>query len=82
MSIQPSPSVTDLGGLPANRHRVKEGSFVMNSIANDVARARIRDLRADALAGSRARRLVAAQRWQRRAERAARRAQMARSAIW
>ncbi len=54
----------------------------MNSIANDVARARIRDQRANVLAGSRARRLRAAQRWQRRAERAARRAQMARSAIW
>lgn len=54
----------------------------MNSIANDVALARIRDLRADALAGSRARRLIAARRWQRRAERSARRAQMARSAIW
>lgn len=54
----------------------------MNSIANDVARARIRDLRAEALAGSRARRLIAAQRWQRRAERAARRAQLARSAVW
>ncbi len=54
----------------------------MNSIANDVARARIRDQRSNALAGSGARRLVAAQRWERRAERAARRAQMARSAIW
>ncbi len=64
------------------RNRDQEGSVAMNSIANDVARARIRDLRADALAGSRARRLIAAQRWQRRAERAARRAQMARSAIW
>lgn len=62
--------------------RDQKGILDMNSIANDVARARIRDLRADALAGSRARRLIAAQRWQRRAERAARRAQMARSAIW
>ena len=74
MSSPNSPSST--------RARDKEGSVAMNSIANDVARARIRDLRAQAHAGSRARRLIAAQRWQRRAERAARRAQMARSAIW
>ncbi|MDQ4038656.1 MAG: hypothetical protein M3313_10000 [Actinomycetota bacterium] len=64
------------------RNRDQEGSVAMNSIANDVARARIRDLRADARAGSRARRLIAAQRWQRRAERAARRAQLARNSIW
>ena len=64
------------------RNRDQEGSVAMNSIANDVARARIRDLRADAQAGSRARRLIAAQRWQRRAERAARRAQLARNSIW
>ncbi|MDQ3734157.1 MAG: hypothetical protein M3400_09210 [Actinomycetota bacterium] len=64
------------------RDRDQEGSVAMNSMANDVARARIRDQRRDALAGSRARRLLAAQRWQRRAERAARRAQKARSAIW
>lgn len=63
-------------------NRDQEGSVAMNSIANDVARARIRDLRADAQAGSRARRLIAAQRWQRRAERAARRAQLARNSIW
>ena len=74
MSVQKHPSTT--------QSRDQKGSVAMNSIANDVARARIRDLRADALAGSRARRLIAAQRWQRRAERAARRAQMARSAIW
>ena len=37
------------------RNRDQEGSVAMNSIANDVARARIRDLRADAQAGSRAR---------------------------
>ncbi len=30
------------------RNRDQEGSVAMNSIANDVARARIRDLRADA----------------------------------
>ncbi len=70
------------GGYQTNRHRGEKGSVAMNSIANDVARARIRDLRAEALAGSRARRLIAAQRWQRRAERAARRAQLARSAVW
>jgi len=64
------------------RNRDQEGSVAMNSIANDVARARIRDLRADAQAGSRARRIIAAQRWQRRAERAARRAQLARNSIW
>lgn len=64
------------------RSTIRKESVEMNSIANDVARARIRDQRSNALAGSRARRLVAAQRWQRRAERAARRAQLARSAVW
>lgn len=54
----------------------------MTLIANDVARARIRDQRAQALSGSRARRLVTAQRWQRRAERASKRATSARNAIW
>ncbi len=74
--------MSSLSAPSATQTRDQKGILDMNSIANDVARARIRDLRADALAGSRARRLIAAQRWQRRAERAARRAQMARSAIW
>jgi hypothetical protein len=74
MNSQDSPSST--------RQRDQKGSVAMNTIANEVARARIRDLRADARAGSRARRLIAAQRWQRRAERAARRAQLARNSIW
>jgi len=74
MNQQNSPSTI--------QNRDQEGSVAMNSIANDVARARIRDLRADAQAGSRARRIIAAQRWQRRAERAARRAQLARNSIW
>ena len=46
-----------------------------------LARDRMRDRQAEALASRRARQIVAARRWQRRAERAAARARMADSAI-
>jgi len=47
----------------------------------DLARARMRDLHRDAVASAQARRVLAARRWQRRAERAALRARLAQNAI-
>ena len=53
----------------------------MHSLTEDLARGYIRDLRADADAAARARRLRAARRWSRRAERATRRAARASAAV-
>jgi hypothetical protein len=51
------------------------------TLEHDLAHGRIRDLRADADAAARARRLRAARRWSRRAERATRRAARASAAV-
>lgn len=53
----------------------------MNLIDHDLARGRMRDLQAEADAAARARRLIAARRWARRAERASRRAARANAAV-
>ena len=53
----------------------------MNVLEHELAAGHIRDLRADAVAIARARRLVAARRWARRAERATRRAARASAAV-
>jgi hypothetical protein len=53
----------------------------MSMLEQDLVRGHVRDLRADADAAARARRLVAARRWARRAERAARRAARASAAV-
>jgi hypothetical protein len=53
----------------------------MNLIEHDLARGRMRDLQAEADAAARARRLIAARRWARRAERASRRAARASAAV-
>ena len=53
----------------------------MLGIQEELARARVGALRAEARRSNRAARLVALRRWQRRAESAARRAQAARSAV-
>ncbi len=54
----------------------------MYLIEHDLASSRRRDLQAEADAAARARRLVAARRWARRAERASRRAARASAAVW
>ena len=53
----------------------------MNVLEQELAAGHIRDLRADADSAARARRLVAARRWARRAERATRRAARASAAV-
>ncbi|MCU1614676.1 MAG: hypothetical protein JWO98_2216 [Frankiales bacterium] len=53
----------------------------MSFVEQDLVRGRISDLRADADAAARVRRLRAARRWSRRAERAARRAARASAAV-
>ncbi len=53
----------------------------MNPIEHDLARGRMRDLQTEADAAARARRLIAARRWARRAERASRRAARASAAV-
>jgi len=53
----------------------------VNLIEHDLARGRMRDLQAEADAAARARRLIAARRWARRAERASRRAARANAAV-
>jgi hypothetical protein len=60
-------------------HRTEESTVF--SLTEDLARDRIRELRADADAAARARRLRAARRWSRRAERATRRAARASAAV-
>jgi hypothetical protein len=60
-------------------HRPKE--LPVFTLEHDLAHGRIRDLRADADAAARARRLRAARRWSRRAERATRRAARASAAV-
>ena len=53
----------------------------MNPIEHDLARGRMRDIQAEVDAAARARRLIAARRWARRAERASRRAARASAAV-
>lgn len=53
----------------------------MTMIEQDLVRSRISDLRSDADAAARARRMIAARRWARRAERATRRAARASAAV-
>ena len=53
----------------------------MDLIEHDLARSRTSDLQAEAEAAARARRLVAARRWTRRAQRASRRAARASAAV-
>ena len=53
----------------------------MHGLTEDLARGRMHDLRADADAAARVRRLRAARRWSRRAERASRRAARASAAV-
>ena len=55
--------------------------FAVFTLTEDLARDRMRDLRADADAAARARRVIAARRWARRAERATRRAARASAAV-
>jgi hypothetical protein len=47
----------------------------------ELARARMREVHQDAVASAQARRVLAARRWQRRAERAALRARLAQNAV-
>ncbi|SDX47852.1 hypothetical protein SAMN05661080_00078 [Modestobacter sp. DSM 44400] len=54
----------------------------MNLIEHDLARTHMRELQAQADTAARARRLIAARRWARRAERASRRAARASDAVW
>ena len=58
-----------------------EGDELMSMIEQDLVRSRMADLRADAEAAARARRIRAARRWARRAESAARRAARASAAV-
>jgi hypothetical protein len=58
-------------------HRGRE----MDLIEHDLARTHMRELQAQADAAARARRLIAARRWARRAERASRRAARASAAV-
>jgi hypothetical protein len=53
----------------------------MSFVQHDLVRSRIGELQADADAAARARRLIAARRWARRAERATRRAARASAAV-
>lgn len=53
----------------------------MTMLEQDLVRSRLRDLRADADAAARARRMIAARRWARRAERATLRAARASAAV-
>lgn len=56
-------------------------SCTMLLMNEELARAHMRQLEADAMASSQARRVLAAKRWTRRAERAAARARQAQSAV-
>lgn len=60
----------------------REEMPVMSPMGPEATMASVRERRSVALADARARRVVSARRWQRRAERAARRAQLARTSIW
>ena len=67
-------------------HEVPAGASVqrgteMDLIEHDWARSRMRDLQFQADSAARARRLIAARRWARRAERASRRAARASAAV-
>lgn len=56
-------------------------SITLSLLHEDLARARWRDAERQALADSRAARIVVARRWQRRAEKASRRARLALAAV-
>jgi hypothetical protein len=53
----------------------------MTMLDQDLVRSHLRDLRSDADAAARARRMIAARRWARRAERATQRAARASAAV-
>ena len=57
-------------------------SSVLMLMNEELARARMREMRAEAEQARRAHRLVAARRWQRRAAAASRRARQAQMAVW
>ena len=69
------PSTGAPAGVPAQR------GTEMDLIEHDWARSRMRDLQSQADSAARARRLIAARRWTRRAERASRRAARANSVV-
>ena len=66
---------------PPERGPTRLEELPVFTLEHDLAHGRIRDLRADADAAARARRLRAARRWSRRAERATRRAARASAAV-
>lgn len=71
-----------IGFSTAHRPRPTVRSKAMLLMYEELARARMRDAAGDATEWSRARRLLAARRWQRRAARSARRARVAESHVW
>jgi len=72
----PQTAPTDTTG-----HDTVLRSSTMLLMDEDLARARMRELHLDAAASGRVRRVLAARRWQHRAERAARRARLAQNAV-
>ncbi|MBA3252232.1 MAG: hypothetical protein H0T66_18460 [Geodermatophilaceae bacterium] len=65
----------------ANPNNTVIRSSTMLLMHEELARARMREVHQDAVASAQARRVLAARRWQRRAERAALRARLAQNAI-
>ena len=76
-----SPPSTDQTRTGAPSGASAQRGPEMNMIEHDLAHGRMRDLQAEADAAARARRLIAARRWARRAERASRRAARASAAV-
>jgi hypothetical protein len=66
---------------PATTNDLPRRSATMSLLHEDLARARWRDVERQALRSGQAARLVAARKWQRRAENASRRARLALAAV-
>jgi hypothetical protein len=79
------PVTTELTTPPVTTAAPSDDAFPegreMHLIEHDLARNHMRDLQAQADTAARARRLIAARRWARRAERASRRAARASAAV-
>lgn len=77
-----APTPTTTSSLPAARTPTPPEETAMHMLDYDMARSRMHELQAEAMAASRARRLYLARRAARRAERAVRRAARASASVY
>ena len=77
-----APTTTSTSSIPAARPPTPPEEIDMHMLEHEMARSRMHELQAEAMAASRARRLYLARRAARRAERAVRRAARASASVY